>query len=141
MLRQPARPGRLDWPLRAASCRMSGTLACPLLFGAAPMINNNALMAGKRGLVMGVANDRSLAWGISQALSKAGAELAFTFQGEALGKRGRPLADSVGSDFVLEADVTSEASLDAVFAAIADRWGRLDFLVHAIAFSDKAELT
>jgi enoyl-[acyl-carrier protein] reductase I len=105
------------------------------------MINNNALMAGKRGLVMGVANDHSLAWGISKALSGAGAELAFTFQGEALGKRVRPLADSVGSDFVLEADVTSEASLDAVFAAIAERWGRLDFLVHAIAFSDKAELT
>jgi enoyl-[acyl-carrier protein] reductase I len=105
------------------------------------MINNNALMAGKRGLVMGVANDHSLAWGISKALSGAGAELAFTFQGEALGKRVRPLADSVGSDLVLEADVTSEASLDAVFAAIAERWGRLDFLVHAIAFSDKAELT
>jgi enoyl-[acyl-carrier protein] reductase I len=105
------------------------------------MINNNALMAGKRGLVMGVANDHSLAWGISKALSGAGAELAFTFQGEALGKRVRPLADSVGSDFVREADVTSEASLDAVFAAIAERWGRLDFLVHAIAFSDKAELT
>ncbi|MBV8778985.1 MAG: enoyl-ACP reductase FabI [Alphaproteobacteria bacterium] len=105
------------------------------------MIDNNALMAGKRGLVMGVANDHSLAWGIARTLSAASAELAFTFQGEALGKRVRPLAESLGSDFVLEADVTSEASLDAVFAAIGRRWGRLDFLVHAIAFSDKAELT
>jgi enoyl-[acyl-carrier protein] reductase I len=105
------------------------------------MINKNALMAGKRGLVMGVANDRSLAWGISKAVHEAGAELAFTFQGEALGKRVRPLAESVGSDFVLEADVTSEPSLEAAFAAIERRWGRLDFLVHAIAFSDKAELT
>jgi len=105
------------------------------------MTNNNALMAGKRGLVMGVANERSLAWGISQALGNAGAELAFTFQGEALGRRVRPLAESLGSDFVLEADVTSEASLDGVFAAIDRRWGQLDFLVHAIAFSDKAELT
>jgi enoyl-[acyl-carrier protein] reductase I len=105
------------------------------------MINNNALMAGKRGLVMGVANDRSLAWGIAKAVHEAGAELAFTFQGEALGKRVRPLAESVGSDFVLEADVTSEPTLAAAFAAIERRWGRLDFLVHAIAFSDKAELT
>jgi enoyl-[acyl-carrier protein] reductase I len=105
------------------------------------MINKNALMAGKRGLVMGVANERSLAWGISKAVHEAGAELAFTFQGEALGKRVRPLAESVGSDFVLEADVTSEPSLEAAFAAIERRWGRLDFLVHAIAFSDKAELT
>jgi enoyl-[acyl-carrier protein] reductase I len=105
------------------------------------MTHNNTLMAGKRGVVMGVANDHSLAWGIAKALSGAGAELAFTYQGEALGKRVRPLADSVGSNFVLEADVTSEASLDGLFAALADRWGRLDFLVHAIAFSDKAELT
>src|SRR5258708_4914482 len=100
-----------------------------------------ALMAGKQGLIMGVANDRSLAWGIAKALSEHGAELAFTFQGEALGRRVRPLAESVGSDFVVEADVTSETSLDAVFAAVAERWGRLDFVVHAIAFSDKAELT
>jgi enoyl-[acyl-carrier protein] reductase I len=100
-----------------------------------------ALMAGKQGLIMGVANDRSLAWGIAKALSEHGAELAFTYQGEALGRRVRPLAESVGSDFVVEADVTSETSLDAVFAAVAERWGRLDFVVHAIAFSDKAELT
>jgi enoyl-[acyl-carrier protein] reductase I len=105
------------------------------------MSNKNALMAGKRGLVMGVANDRSLAWGIAKALSGAGAGLAFTYQGEALGRRVRPLAESLGSDFLLEADVTSEASLDAVFDAIGERWGGLDFLVHAIAFSDKNELT
>jgi enoyl-[acyl-carrier protein] reductase I len=105
------------------------------------MTRTNALMAGKRGLVMGVANDRSLAWGIAKAVRDAGAELAFTYQGEALGKRVRPLAESVGSDFVVEADVTAEASLDAVFAAIERRWGGLDFLVHAIAFSDKSELT
>ena len=105
------------------------------------MTKKNALMAGKRGLVMGVANDRSLAWGIAKSLREAGAELAFTYQGEALGKRVRPLAESLDSDFLVEADVTSEASLDAVFAAIGKRWGRLDFLVHAIAFSDRNELT
>ncbi len=98
------------------------------------------LMAGKQGLVMGVANERSIAWGIAKALRGEGAALAFTYQGEALGKRVRPLAESLDSDFVIEADVTPEASLDAVFAAIARRWGRLDFLVHAIAFSDKDEL-
>jgi enoyl-[acyl-carrier protein] reductase I len=90
---------------------------------------------------MGVANDRSIAWGIAKALREHGAELAFTYQGEALGKRVRPLAESVGSDLVVEADVTSEESLDLVFAEIDRRWGRLDFLVHAIAFSDKNELT
>jgi len=99
------------------------------------------LMAGKQGLVMGVANDRSLAWGIAKALHEQGAQLAFTYQGDALGKRVRPLAESVDSDFVLEADVLSEPSLDAVFDAIDNRWGRLDFVVHAIAFSDKNELT
>ena len=99
------------------------------------------LMAGKQGLIMGVANDRSLAWGIAKALRAHDARLAFTYQGEALGRRVRPLADSLNSDFVVEADVTSEASLDALFAAIADRWSRLDFVVHAIAFSDKNELT
>jgi enoyl-[acyl-carrier protein] reductase I len=91
------------------------------------------LMAGKQGLVMGVANERSLAWGIARSLHKEDARLAFTYQGEALGKRVRPLAESVGSDFVLDADVTDEASLDALFAAVTARWGRLDFLVHAIA--------
>ena len=99
------------------------------------------LMAGKQGLIMGVANDRSLAWGIAKAVHAQGAKLAFTYQGEALGRRVRPLADSLDSDFVVEADVTSEASLDALFAGIGDRWGRLDFVVHAIAFSDKNELT
>jgi enoyl-[acyl-carrier protein] reductase I len=98
------------------------------------------LMAGKQGLVMGVANDRSLAWGIAKAAHGAGARLAFTYQGDALGRRVRPLAESVDSDFVVDADVTSAASLDALFAGIAERWGRLDFVVHAIAFSDKNEL-
>jgi enoyl-[acyl-carrier protein] reductase I len=104
------------------------------------MTTTNGLMAGKRGLVMGVANDRSLAWGIAKSLHEAGAELAFSYQGEALSKRVRPLAESLDSDFLVEADVTSEASLDAVFVAVEQRWGGLDFLVHAIAFSDKEEL-
>jgi enoyl-[acyl-carrier protein] reductase I len=99
------------------------------------------LMAGKHGLIMGVANERSLGWGIAKTLHAHGATLAFTYQGEALGRRVRPLAESLDSDFVLEADVTSEESLDAVFAALTRRWGGLDFAVHAIAFSDKAELT
>src|SRR5271156_594327 len=98
------------------------------------------LMKGKRGLVMGIANDHSIAWGIAKALAAQGAELAFTYQGEALGKRVRPLAQSVGSDLVLECDVTNEASLDAVFAARGERWGRLDFAVHAVAFADPSEL-
>ncbi len=98
------------------------------------------LMAGKKGLVMGVANDRSIAWGIANAAHGPGAELAFSYQGDALKKRVEPLADSVGSDFVLPCDVTDTASMDAVFAAVKERWGRLDFLVHAIAFSDKEEL-
>ncbi|MGS4946722.1 enoyl-ACP reductase FabI [Meridianimarinicoccus sp. RP-17] len=99
------------------------------------------LMKGKRGLVMGVANDRSIAWGIARAMAAEGAELAFTHQGEAFGKRLAPLADSVGSDILLDVDVTDDASLDAAFAGLADRWDRLDFLVHAIAYSDKSELT
>lgn len=98
------------------------------------------LMAGKRGLVMGVANERSIAWGIARALHGEGAELAFTYQGEAFGKRVEPLAASLGSDFLLDADVTDDASLDAVFAALKARWGSIDFLVHAVAYSDKAEL-
>jgi enoyl-[acyl-carrier protein] reductase I len=98
------------------------------------------LMAGKQGLIMGVANERSIAWGIAKALHAHGATLAFTYQGEALGKRVRPLALSLDSDFVLEADVAAPDSLDAVFAVLARRWGRLDFVVHAIAFSDKDEL-
>ncbi|OAN42979.1 enoyl-ACP reductase [Paramagnetospirillum marisnigri] len=98
------------------------------------------LMAGKRGLVMGVANDRSIAWGIAQAARAQGAELAFTYQGEALEKRVRPLAQSVGSNLVLPCDVSDEASIDAVFAAIEKEWGKLDFVVHAIGYSDKNEL-
>ena len=99
------------------------------------------LMNGKRGLILGVANERSIAWGIAKVLAEHGAELAFTYQGEGFGKRVAPLAESVGSDIVLSADVQDEASLDAVFATIKEKWGRLDFLVHAIAFSDKEELT
>jgi len=99
------------------------------------------LMAGKRGLVMGVANSHSIAWGCAQALHAQGAELAFTYQGDAFEKRVRPLADSVGATLVLDADVTDDASLDRVFETIASEWGRLDFLVHAIAYSDKSELT
>jgi enoyl-[acyl-carrier protein] reductase I len=99
------------------------------------------LMKGKRGLVMGVANDRSIAWGIARAMAAEGAELAFTHQGEAFGKRVAPLAESVGSDILLDVDVTDDASLDTAFAGLAERWDRLDFLVHAIAYSDKSELT
>jgi enoyl-[acyl-carrier protein] reductase I len=98
-------------------------------------------MAGKRGLIMGVANERSIAWGIAKAMHAAGAELAFTYQGEAFGKRLAPLAESVGSDFMVDVDVTDEASMDAAFEGIKDKWGSLDFVVHAIAFSDKNELT
>lgn len=98
------------------------------------------LMQGKRGLIMGVANDKSIAWGITQSLAAQGAEIAFTYQGEALEKRVRPLAESVGSDVVLPCDVTDEASIDAVFAELEKKWGKLDFVVHAIAFSDKDEL-
>ena len=99
------------------------------------------LMTGKRGLVMGVANDRSIAWGIASALAAEGAELAFSYQGEAFGKRVEPLAASVGSDFLVDVDVMDDASLDRAFAALKDRWGTIDFLVHAIAYSDKTELT
>ena len=98
------------------------------------------LMAGKRGLIMGVANERSIAWGIAKAVHAHGAELAFTFQGDALGKRVRPLADSIGSELVMECDVTNEKSLEGVFATLAQQWQRLDFVVHAIAFSDPNEL-
>jgi len=90
---------------------------------------------------MGVANERSIAWGIAQAVHAQGAELAFTYQGDAFGKRVKPLAESVGSPFVMDCDVTNAASLDGVFAGLAERWGKLDFLVHAIAFSDPKELT
>jgi enoyl-[acyl-carrier protein] reductase I len=99
-----------------------------------------ALMQGKRGLIMGVANDHSIAWGIAKTLSQHGASLAFTYQGEALGKRVKPLAESLGSSFVMPCDVEDIASVDAVFAQIEKQWGTLDFLVHAIAFSEKNEL-
>lgn len=98
-------------------------------------------MKGKRGLIMGVANDRSIAWGIAKAMAEEGAELAFTYQGEAFGKRVLPLAQSLGSDFIVDADVTDDASLDRAFGQLAERWGRLDFLIHAIAYSNKDELT
>ncbi|MBS7540481.1 enoyl-ACP reductase FabI [Ancylobacter lacus] len=99
-----------------------------------------SLMNGKRGLVMGVANDHSIAWGIARALAAQGAELAFTYQGEALGRRVKPLAESLGSDTVLPCDVEDLASVDGVFEALAAKWGSIDFLVHAIGFSDKNEL-
>ena len=99
------------------------------------------LMKGKRGLVLGVANDRSIAWGIAKALADQGAELAFSYQGEAFGKRVEPLAAQVGSDFLMDVDVLDDESLDAAFKQIESRWGSMDFLVHAIAFSDKNELT
>jgi enoyl-[acyl-carrier protein] reductase I len=103
-------------------------------------MTTGGLMQGKRGLVMGVANDHSIAWGIAKTLAGAGASLAFTYQGEALGKRVRPLAQSLGSTFVMPCDVADLASVDAVFGEVARQWGSLDFLVHAIAFSDKSEL-
>src|SRR5215475_6603485 len=98
------------------------------------------LMQGKRGLIMGVANDHSIAWGIARTLAAQGATLAFSYQGEALGRRVKPLAESVGASLLLPCDVEQIASVDATFAAIAEKWGSLDFLVHAIAFSDKNEL-
>ncbi len=99
------------------------------------------LMRGKRGLIMGVANERSIAWGIAKAMHAEGAELAFSYQGEAFGKRVEPLATSVGSSLLVDVDVTDDASLDACFEKLKTEWGTLDFLVHAIAFSDKSELT
>jgi enoyl-[acyl-carrier protein] reductase I len=104
------------------------------------MNQSHGLMAGKRGLVMGVANDRSIAWGIAKAVAAQGAELAFTYQGEALEKRVRPLAEQLGASKVVSADVTNAASLDAAFDQIAREWGSLDFVVHAIAYSDKDQL-
>ncbi len=104
------------------------------------MVESNALMSGKRGLVMGVANDRSIAWGIAKAIHAEQGELAFTYQGGALEKRVRPLAESVDSEILLPCDVTEDSSIDGVFSQLEERWGKLDFLVHAIAFSDKEEL-
>jgi len=104
------------------------------------MPEREGLMAGKRGLIMGVANDRSIAWGIARAAHAQGAELGFTFQGDALEKRVRPLAQSLGSDMVLPCDVASDDGIAEVFAEVERRWSGLDFLVHAIAYSDKDEL-
>lgn len=103
-------------------------------------IPTGTLMKGKRGLVMGVANDRSIAWGITQYLAAQGAEIAFTYQGEALERRVRPLAESVGGKLIIPCDVTNMESVDSVFATIEKEWGGLDFVVHAIGFSDKNEL-
>jgi enoyl-[acyl-carrier protein] reductase I len=102
-----------------------------------PRIATGTLMQGKRGIIMGVANDRSIAWGIARALAAQGAEVAFTYQGEALEKRVRPLAESIGSTLVLPCDVADDASMDAAFDAVARAWGRIDFLVHAIGYADK----
>jgi enoyl-[acyl-carrier protein] reductase I len=100
----------------------------------------NGIMQGKRGLIMGVANDKSIAWGIARACHEQGAEMAFSYQGEALGKRVAPLAESIGCELVLECDVTDAASMDALFTKLEAEWGTLDFVVHAIGFSDKNEL-
>lgn len=105
------------------------------------MTNTAKIMAGKKGLIMGVANDKSLAWGIASALHQHGAELAFTYQGEVLEKRVKPLAASVGSELVIPCDVTDEEAMADVFKVLEEKWGSIDFLVHAIAFSDKEELT
>lgn len=101
---------------------------------------SNQLMAGKRGLIMGLANNKSIAWGIAQALSDAGAELAFTYMGDAFKKRVEPLAAQIGVTELFDCDVSDSASLDATFAALKEQWGQIDFLVHAIGFSDKGEL-
>ena len=105
------------------------------------MNESKGLMAGKRGLIMGVANNRSIAWGIAKACAAQGAELAFTYQGDAIKKRVEPLAAEIGSKLVVPCDVNDMASIDATFAAVAKAWGKLDFVVHAIAFADKDELT
>ena len=104
------------------------------------MAGNGQLMSGKRGLIMGVANNRSIAWGIAKATAAQGAQLAFTFQGEALKKRVEPLAAEIGSEIVLPCDVTDVRSMDQVFEVLKERWGTLDFVVHCIAYSDKDEL-
>ncbi|MDA1326915.1 MAG: enoyl-ACP reductase FabI [Proteobacteria bacterium] len=105
------------------------------------MVESAGLMAGKKGLVMGVANDRSLAWGITKAVTDHGADIAITYQNETMKKRVRPLADSLGANLLLECDVSNETSIASVFHTLEEKWGSLDFLIHAIAFSDKNELT
>lgn len=104
------------------------------------MSTNTNLLSGKRGLVMGVANERSIAWGVAQVAADNGAELAFTYQGEALEKRVKPLAEGVGAKLVLPCDVTDDASMDAMFATLKEEWGQIDFVVHAVAFSDREQL-
>jgi len=104
-------------------------------------VRTGGLMAGKRGLIMGVANNRSIAWGIAKACADQGAEIAFTYQGDALQKRVVPLAESIGSTVILPCDVTNAESMDAVFAELKAKWGKIDFFVHAIAYSNKDELT
>jgi enoyl-[acyl-carrier protein] reductase I len=105
------------------------------------MADSQSLMAGKRGIIMGVANDRSIAWGIARVLAAHGAELAFSYQAPQLERRVKPLAESVGSSLVIECDAASDASLDGLFAEIAKHWDGIDFVVHAVAFSDRTELT
>ena len=107
----------------------------------AELTKAGGLLAGKRGLVLGVANNRSIAWGIAKQAAEAGAELAFTYQGEALGKRVRPLAEELGAKVVGHCDVTDAASIDAVFKVVEEEWGALDFIVHCVAFSDREQLT
>lgn len=104
------------------------------------MTDANSLMAGKKGLIMGLANDHSIAWGIARTLGRHGAEMAFTYQGEVFEKRVRPLAESLGAEIILPCDVEDAASVDSVFRVLKEKWGRLDFLVHAIAYSDREEL-
>jgi enoyl-[acyl-carrier protein] reductase I len=123
--------------LSAAPDASGGGAAAP---HTSPLPDVPKLMAGKRGLIMGVANERSIAWGIAQALHSAGAELAFTYQGAAFGKRVLPMVEKLGSRIIQEADVENDESLDALFARLKKEWGRLDFVVHAIAYSDKEEL-
>src|SRR5436305_14304249 len=136
-------------PRSVACCRTRSGSAAPTRRSCSSIRTRDAmtqhggaaqLMQGKRGLIMGVANDHSIAWGIARTLAAHGAMLAFTYQGEALGKRVKPLAASVGAKLVMACDVENVASVDATFEAVKKEWGGLDFLVHAIAFSDKNEL-
>ena len=101
---------------------------------------NNGIMSGKRGIIMGVANERSIAWGIAAAAAEQGAEIAFTYQGDALEKRVRPLAESIGSDIIIPCDVSSDTAIDQTFLTLKEKWETIDFVVHAIAYSDKEEL-
>src|SRR5215471_11226684 len=127
--------------LSAACCRIRLASAAPTRrSSSSDWMRDSMLMDGKRGLVMGVANDHSIAWGIAKTLAAHGASLAFTYQGDALIRRVKPLAQSVGADLVLPCDVEDLASVDAAFAALKDKWGGIDFVVHAIAYTDKNEL-